>query len=286
MSKTYAVIIPHYNDVPRLVRCLEALMPQIGPDDEVIVADNASPVSLDPISTQFPNVRIVIQPEKGAGPARNMGVAETQAQWILFIDADCVPASDWIETAKRIGKEGHVIGGRVDVFDETPAPRSGAEAFEAVFAFHMQSYLEKGAFLGAGNLVTTRTVFDGVGPFRPAVSEDKDWSQRADRAGFTLGFDNDFVVSHPSRQDWPALRHKWRRLTSEGFLLDAQGLGGRIKWFAKAFLMPVSILAHIPRVMRHGALSAPDKMRAIGTLVKLRLMRMVWMMSQSVTGKA
>ena len=41
-----AVIIPHYNDVDRLLRCLDALMSQAGEGVEVVVADNASTVDL------------------------------------------------------------------------------------------------------------------------------------------------------------------------------------------------------------------------------------------------
>lgn len=279
-----AVIIPHYNDPGRLARCLEALVPQAGDDVEIVVADNASTKNMTEVRAAFPVVRFVTEPTGGAGPARNRGVAETTAPWLMFIDADCVPASDWIATGQRIAKEGAVIGGRVDVFHETPAPRSGAEAFEQVFAFRMQAYLTRDAFLGAGNLVTSRAVFEHVGGFRPAVSEDKEWSQRAAAAGYTLAFDEDLAAGHPSRQDWPALRHKWRRLTSEGFLLDGQG--ARVKWALKALLMPVSVLAHLPQVLRAEGLSGTEKARAALTLLRIRCARMGWMLRQALTGEA
>jgi len=280
-----AVIIPHYNDVPRLIRCLEALMPQVTGDVEVVVADNGSTESLDPVRERWPGVGIVTQPEKGAGPARNAGVAATTAPWLMFVDADCVASPSWLARGRAIADEDAVIGGRVDVFHETQPPQSGAEAFETVFAFHMRSYLEKGAFLGSGNLVTSRKVFETVGGFRPAVSEDKDWSQRAAKAGFRLGFDDDFAASHPSRQDWSALCAKWRRLASEGFLLEGQGAGGRLRWAAKALLMPASALVHVPRVLRHPGLTGREKGRALATLAKLRLWRMIWMLRQAATGK-
>lgn len=282
----FAIIIPHYNDVERLERCLEALMPQVTDDIEVVVADNASSVSIEGVEQRWPNVRIVTQTEKGAGPARNAGVAATSAPWLLFIDADCVPAPSWVARGREIAREGTVIGGRVDVFHETPPPQSGAEAFETVFAFRMESYLTKSAFLGSGNLVTSRRVFETVGGFRPAVSEDKDWSQRAARAGFQLDFDKDFAVSHPSRQDWPALRHKWRRLTSESFLLEEPGLRSRMRWVAKALLMPASILAHLPAVLSCRDLTWLERGRAILTLGRLRLTRMIWMIGQAFRNKA
>ncbi|MEM9969494.1 MAG: glycosyltransferase family A protein [Pseudomonadota bacterium] len=281
-----AVIIPHYNDVARLERCLEALMPQVTDDVEVVIADNNSTDSLWPVTSRWPDVRVVIQTEKGAGPARNAGVAATTAPWLMFLDADCVASPGWLARGREIGEDGAVIGGRVDVFHETPPPQSGAEAFETVFAFHMQAYLDRDAFLGSGNLVTTRAVFETVGGFRPAVSEDKDWSQRAARAGFRLGFDDAFAAGHPSRQDWPALRHKWRRLTSEAFLLDGQGGLSRLKWALKALLMPVSAVVHAPKVLTHPELNTGEKARALLTLARVRLCRMLWMLRQVATNRA
>ena len=279
-----AVIIPHYNDVLRLQRCLEALMVQVDEAVEVVVADNASSDDLAPIRARWPQVQIVIQTEKGAGPARNKGVAATQAPWLMFIDADCIASPDWLSRGREIARMDTVIGGRVDVFHETAPPQSGAEAFETVFAFHMRDYLEKCAFLGSGNLVTSREVFDAVGGFRAAVAEDKDWSQRAARAGFHLGYEDSFVVGHPSRQDWAALRYKWLRLTSEGFL--SEGQGSRSRWAMKGLLMPASAVAHAPRVLRHPNLTPLEKARAVTTLVKLRCFRMVWMLRQAITDQA
>lgn len=278
MSFQIAVIIPHYNDPERLSRCLGALVPQAEADVEIVVADNASTVDLQQVKDQFPSVRFVTEPESGAGPARNRGVAETTAPWIMFVDADCLPASDWLAVGRRIARPSAVIGGRVDVFHETPRPCSGAEAFEQVFAFKMESYLTRDAFLGAGNLVVSRAVFEDVGGFRPAVSEDKEWSQRAARTGYTLDFDNGFAVGHPSRQDWAALRHKWRRLTQEAFLLEGQQ--ARVKWALKAVLMPVSIVAHLPKIAKAENLTAIEKGRAAVTLLRLRLARMGWMLQQ------
>ena len=280
---TYAVIIPHFNDPDRLRRCLTALMPQTGDDTEVIVADNGSSCDLSGLEADFPDVRIVVEPASGAGLARNAGVAASTAPWLLFIDADCVPAPDWLAVGRRVARPDTVIGGRVDVFDETPGPRSGAEAFETVFAFHMRDYFERKAFLGAGNLILSREVFEATGGFRTGVSEDVEWSQRAASKGFELAFEDDFAAKHPSRSDWRALSRKWRRLASEEFQL--RGAEARGKWIAKGLAMPASVIAHIPKVLSHPALNGREKGRALVTLLRLRLMRMVWMLGQAATGR-
>ncbi|MEM9342237.1 MAG: glycosyltransferase family 2 protein [Pseudomonadota bacterium] len=280
----YSVVIPHYNDVSRLTRCLEALMPQATEDVEVIVADNNSTDSLDPIRARWPGVIIAVETEKGAGPARNKGVEAARGKWLMFIDSDCLPADDWVARGKAAADEGAIIGGPVGVFHETPAPCSGAEAFETVFAFKMKRYLEEEAFLGAGNLVLAKSAFEKTGGFRAAVAEDKEWSRRAARTGFRLGFADDFVCSHPSRRDWPALRHKWRRLASEDFLL--WGKEARLRYALRALLLPPSAVAHTPRVLRHPDLSSGEKLRAVFTLFRQRLFRTGVMLGQAVTGRA
>lgn len=277
-----AIIIPHYNDLTRLRRCLSALMENDVAGCEIVVVDNGSDQPLDDLQATFPLVRFVTEPERGAAAARNRGVAETTAPVLLFIDADCVPARDWVATARRLEGSADLVGGRVEVFDETPPPRSGAEAFEAVFAFNFRNYIEVQGFSGTGNLLTRRAVFEDVGPFRGGVSEDRDWSFRATAKGYRLIYEDGLRVGHPSRQDWPALRAKWRRTTQEMFLQTGCSAVARLKWALKALAMPASVLAHLPRVVRSDQLADPgERGRAVVTLLRLRLLRMVWMLRQA-----
>ncbi len=280
------VIIPHYNDVARLLRCLDALMPQVDERVDVVVADNSSPVSLDEVTAKYPTVRIVTEPEKGAGLARNRGVMESTAPVILFIDSDCVPCDDWLAVGRRIARTDTLIGGPVGIFHETPPPKSGAEAFEEIFAFKMKKYLEDDNFLGSGNLVFHRDVFDRAGGFRAGISEDTEWSQRVASHGITLAFDDDFIASHPSRQDWDALRRKWRRIETENYGWRGDSAKTRVKRAVKALGMPVSIFAHAPQIFSAKGLTGGEKRAALGTLARIRLARMGWLLKQAATGRA
>ncbi|MEX0340906.1 MAG: glycosyltransferase family 2 protein [Arenibacterium sp.] len=280
-SPDVAIIIPHYNDPTRLARCLHELENNDLTGVETVVVDNNSPVSLDPVKAAFPWVRFLMETEKGAAPARNHGIAETTAPLLLFIDADCVPAVDWVATARRIAEQADLTGGRVDVFDETKPPRSGAEAFEAVFAFDFKTYIEKKGFSGAGNLVTRRDVFEHIGGFKNGVSEDAEWTMRAVANGYTLRYADDLVVSHPSRQDWKALSTKWRRMTNEAYQLNGTDGKARVRWTVRALAMPVSVLVHIPKILKSRKLNgAREYVGAIVTLIRIRLLRMVWMLMQ------
>lgn len=281
-----AIIIPHYNDVARLLRCLDALMPQVSLQIEVIVVDNASTDALDPVRSAYPNLRIVTEILKGAARARNRGVEETTAHRLFFLDCDCVPAPDWLATAFAVAERAEVVGGTVTVFDETPPPRTGAQAFETVFAFDNRGYIETKGFSVTANLLTTRDVFNAVGPFSAGLSEDLDWCRRATAKGFALVHEDSLRVAHPTRSDWPALERKWRRLTIEAWGLKGGGSAARLGWGLRALLMPLSAVAHMPRVVRAASLNGfAERGRAMGTLARLRMARCGWMLRQAAGGR-
>ena len=283
-----AVIIPHYNDVDRLERCLNELMLNDIGDAEILVVDNNSPNPPDRLHDLFPTVRFLCEKQKGAGPARNCGVAASRAPLLAFIDADCVPAKDWLATARHVAQLADLVGGRVDVFDETTPPRTGAQAFEKVFAFNFKRYIEVQKISGAGNLVTSRAVFEDVGPFRTVVSEDTDWTRRAVAKGYRLAYADHLVASHPSHNDWPALRHKWKRLMQESFALAQSTqtpFKARIRWAVKALAMPASALVHLPKILFSPKLNGlGERLRGALILIRLRFLRMVWMLRQAFGG--
>lgn len=283
-----AVIIPHYNDLPRLRTCLAALAPQIaGRDDvECVVVDNASPLDMAPLCAEFGFARLVTEPVKGAAAARNRGALETSAPYLIFLDSDCVPAPDWLATALRLAGTADVIGGRVDTFDETPPPRSGAEAFETVFAFHQRRYIEEKGFSVTANLLTSRAIFTDVGPLIVGLSEDVDWCRRATAKGYTLVYADDLAVAHPTRQDWPALIRKWQRTTAEGFHLNGTGPGARLKWLLRGLAVLLSGPAHLPQVLGSARLkTGTERRRGAATLLRLRAARCGWMLRQALTGR-
>ncbi len=274
-----SIIVPHYEDLTRLDRCLDALTAQgTGAGRyEIVVADNMSPVGEAAVrATIRGRARLVLAPDKGAGPARNAGVAAARGRLLAFTDADCLPEPQWLEAGIAALDRYDLVGGRMTVIVEHDGGKSGAEGFEAVFAFDNERYVRDKAFTVTANLFCPREVFDRTGPFRVGMSEDVDWCLRAREAGYRIGYAADAVVSHPARSDWKALRHKWGRLHAELFQLALLQPRGRLRWFARSLALPLSIPAHVPRVLRSRTLTGRDeRLRALGTLVRLRLWRFV-----------
>lgn len=273
-----SVIIPHYRDLGGLALCLAALDGQTYPRDltEIVVADNASPEGAQAVSDVIAGrARLVVVEEKGAGPARNGGVAASTGEVLAFIDSDCVAEPAWIEEALMALPAFDFIGGRVKVLVEDPQEITPVEAFERVFAFDFKTYIEKKRFTGAGNLVCSRRIFDEVGGFKTGVSEDVEWSRRAQACGFRLGYAPRAIVGHPARRSWPELLAKWRRINLETFLLSARGPVGRLRWLLKALLMPVSAVVHTAKVMTSPELNTTgERWRAMVVLYRLRFWRL------------
>lgn len=274
-----SVIIPHFNDLDGLDRCLDALMRQriASSGVEIIVADNNSTVGEKRVEERIAGrAKLIIAPEQGAGPARNAGVAASRGRVLAFIDSDCVAEPDWLASGLAALDRFDVVGGKVRVLIDHDNRLSSAEAFERVFAFDNEAYVRDKGFTGAGNMFCRRSTFDLTGPFRVGMSEDLEWSRRATAAGFTLGYDARAVVGHPARRTWAELERKWLRIQSETYALKPPTVGNRLRWLARAWLMPASIIAHIPRIVRSSELnSAQQRLAAMAGLTRLRLWRLI-----------
>lgn len=273
-----AIIIPHRDDVHRLGRCLAALVAQKDlPLVEIVVVDSGATYTSGRFHAAFPEARFVTEPKPGAAAARNKGVAETTAANLFFLDSDCIPAQTWLETALASVEKNKIIGGRVELFDEacgeSGRSRTGAQSFETLFGFNQSAYIEKHRFSVTANLLTTRQLFAKTGGFRDGTSEDKDWCRRAIKAGAALNFAPNLVVQHPTRNDWQALWQKWARLTREEYA-SVVTPKARLGWIIKAALMPLSVAAHLPRILLSQDISRVEKPSAALTLCRLRLRRM------------
>jgi GT2 family glycosyltransferase len=279
MPAAVSIIVPHFDDPGRLDKCLTALVAQRGLDTtpEIIVSDNGSPQSEAALMAMIGGrARLVHAPERGAGPARNVGVAASSGQRLAFTDADCIPSPDWLANGLKALEKADLIGGAMTVFVEHGGPKSPAEAFETVFAFDNEAYVTRKGFTVTANLFTRRAVFDAVGGFRVGLSEDLDWCRRATAAGYRLAYAADAIVGHPARADWPQLKHKWRRIQAETYALAPPTLGHRLRWLARAWAMPLSIVAHVPAVATAPALNGiGERWAAVRGLVQLRLWRMI-----------
>ena len=270
-----SVVVPHFSDFARLDRCLAALVDQsFAGTYEIVVADNNSPEGLDHVRAVVAGrARVVVQTEKGAGPARNAGAAAADGAVLAFTDADCLPHRTWLAAGLAAVAPGTIAGGRVEVLTAATI-KAPTEAFEAVFAFDNEAYVRDKGFSVTANLFVTAADFARVGPFPVGVSEDIEWCWRARDVGLRLAYAPDAVVGHPARRDMAELKAKWRRLSHELFLLEV-GRGRSVAWVvARAWLMLLGLPAGLVRVARTPILSGGRERRgAAAVLVRIRAFR-------------
>lgn len=273
-----SVIVPHFNDPEALGQCLEALEGQTLPrqEYEIIVADNGSPQGEQALARLIAGrARLVIVPEKGAGPARNGGVEAAQGELLAFTDCDCLPEPQWLERGLEALARHDIAGGRMTVAVGHDRPMTGAEAFEVVFAFDNEAYVKDKGFTVTANLFCRRADFERIGRFRTQMSEDREWCQRALAMGLSLGYAAEAVVAHPPRRNWHELRHKFARINSETFAYyRATRRLGRLQWALRSFALPLSILPHGLKVIGSRRLrTATERRAALLMLIRQRLWR-------------
>ena len=281
-----SVIIPHLNQSEDLGRCLESLIGGSLRPDEMIVVDNGSRSLPEAVCAAVPSVRLLSEAEPGPGPARNTGIAAATGDVLAFIDADCIADPGWLAAIARemVDPAAEILGGDVRIALADPPAMTALEAYESIYAYRMDRYIEREGFTGTGNLAMRRAVMEAVGPFRGlAVAEDRDWGQRATRLGRRLRYVPDMRVYHPARGSFDEIFRKWDRQTAHDYV-QARGVrGGRLRFLAKALAMPVSPLLELPQVSTTDRIGgAKTRWRAFTALVRVRLhraKRMAWLLA-------
>ena len=83
-----AVIIPTYNRHQQTKIAIESVLQQTNPPTEIIVVDDGSDV---PFDYSHPNVQLLrLEKNQGVSHARNIGIENSAAAWVAFLDSDDV----------------------------------------------------------------------------------------------------------------------------------------------------------------------------------------------------
>ncbi len=113
-----SVVITTYNRSDALLRVLEGLLLQTEKNFEVIVADDGSSIAHQHALTESHAARAlrvihVWHPDVGftASRVRNRGVAAASGRYIVLMDGDCIPETDFIARHKALAQPGHLVNG-------------------------------------------------------------------------------------------------------------------------------------------------------------------------------
>lgn len=291
------VVIPHLNAAPALARCLASLTGQNAEFPvEIIVVDNgsAAPAAAEcAAECAAAGARLLHEPTPGPGPARSTGAAAATAPVIAFIDADCTAAPGWLAAiaAHFAGPErpdspkpAEVIGGDVRIALRDPGRPDMIEAYESVFGYRMQLYVERDGYTATCNMAVRAAFFAQVGPFGGIdMAEDVEWGRRARAAGGRIAYLPRMRIATPARESFAELARKWdRQLAHDWAAAIAPGGRGpvlgpilaRARWLIRAAAVAVSPLAELPRIARSDRLTGPFsglRARALAVLGTARI---------------
>jgi Glycosyl transferase family 2 len=102
-----SVVIPAYRAWSTLPLVLDALAPQLDRSREVILVESGGELPAEDPERRWPWLQVVHLPRRALpGEARNRGVERAAGATIAFIDADAVPARDWLDRLEERLTEG------------------------------------------------------------------------------------------------------------------------------------------------------------------------------------
>jgi GT2 family glycosyltransferase len=160
MNQRIAIIIPTFNREKELRCCLNHIQMELQNTSNHLVAvyvsdDSQNKDFQNEIKLDYPFVSIFSGPGKGPASNRNFAVNNTLAEWIIFLDDDCIPQTGFLNSylsaflkSEHLLFEGKTISDRPkERFDETaPINLLGGKLWSCNFAIHKDLFLKIGGF--------------------------------------------------------------------------------------------------------------------------------------------
>jgi glycosyltransferase involved in cell wall biosynthesis len=83
-----AVVVPCYNAAATVAETLESVIAERSVKEIVAIDDGSRDDTLAVLQRFAPRVQVLTGPNSGVSAARNRGIRETTAEWLLFLDSD------------------------------------------------------------------------------------------------------------------------------------------------------------------------------------------------------
>lgn len=249
-SPTVSVIIPAHNAEATIGEQLDALCDQEdAPHFDVTVVTNRCTDRTAEIARSFAGratkVQVVDAPgHPSAAHARNVGVARSDGQLLLFCDADDVADPRWVcEMVRAQQSQGcDAVGGRLMV-DRSALPdwlyRLTYQSMDGSCTMHIHNF----SYAVTASMACTRNAFDLTGGFDENIgtgagAEDTDFGIRLKQRGLTLGEAPDALLTYRPKSTIRALLWRSHVYSRNGEALAAKlGVANRPRLIPPVVLM-------------------------------------------------
>jgi hypothetical protein len=226
-----SVVIPCWNQAHYLGEAIESVLAQRYPRLELVVVDDGSRDNSSEIAARYPGVRRVRQPNRGVAAARNHGLAESEGEYVVFLDADdrLLPRAIEIGVGRLAAKPDAAFAAGMP----RDIGRGGAVIREArqplVTRDHYLKLLEECFIWSGSSLVYRRQALDAVGGFNEdrVAADDYELYLKLSRAFPVVCHEE--VVTEYRRHGSNTTRNAGLVLSSQIQVLNGQrrGLRGR-----------------------------------------------------------
>lgn len=152
-----SVVIPTYNRAELLYNSINSVLSQTFSDFELIVVDDCSPDNTSAVLGSFSDKRLRVlrnSSNKGIAAVRNIGVTNSNGQYIAFLDDDDEWLPDKLEKQMKVLKSGP--GSLVCVYSGSLIIGPGGDVVRTSVPIYRNKVLNE---LLLGNFITTSTVF-------------------------------------------------------------------------------------------------------------------------------
>lgn len=203
-AKRASIIVPLYNDAASISACLDALFAQTCASAcEIIVVDDGSTDDGPSRATAFP-VRLIRQQNAGPAAARNVGARVAEGEILVFLDADCIAPTEWVERMLiHFANEqiGAVTGAIRSAEPHLMARLIQMEIDERYLKLAQSSTID---FFASVAVAIRRELFSHVGGFREdfRYNEDVELAYRLNAQAAKIVFFGDLRVAHYHPAGW------------------------------------------------------------------------------------
>ncbi len=234
-----SLIIPFRDNQNELIALCQELKRQTYPAEkmEVICIDNGSTKEFDYPEVFLKDVMLLAEENYPNSPysARNRGIESAKGEVLVFIDANSIPAKDWLRKGIQcLVESGSELAGGAVKFEFGDRP-TAAKKVDALRSINMKKAIEERGAAYTANLFVKKEVFDEIGLFEEGVRSGGDvrFTLKAKEAGFTIGYCSKAVVWKKARSVKNLYRKKIR--TGRGYFYSWRKEKNRSLWFYNFF---------------------------------------------------
>lgn len=164
----YSIIIPVYNTQKYLKKCIDSVLEQSFKDFEIVIINDGSVDDSELIINNYlkehKNIKYIKQENKGLSLARNIGVENSEGEYILFLDSDDYINKDLLSKLYNVKNSPEIIRYQLSIIENNLKKEyleepfndlNGIDAFKKIVSYKYvepaclycikkEKYLEKG----------------------------------------------------------------------------------------------------------------------------------------------